>query len=137
MIWIIRLYLLIMIVIYGVIGLWAILDPIIIAHDLDYPSLLNIVGLAVTAPIGYSEFAGIYGGLNLCIGFMCVIGIFKENIATFSIKFITFLVGSIALGRVLFSMMPSTPSFYNVYFIFEVCTFLVGIFLLYQQRQLN
>ena len=49
MIWVIRLYLLIMIVIYGVIGLWAILDPIIIAHDLDYPSLLNIVGLAVTA----------------------------------------------------------------------------------------
>ena len=41
-----------MIVIYGVIGLWAILDPIIIAQELDYPSLLNIVGLAVTAPIG-------------------------------------------------------------------------------------
>ena len=86
-----------MVVIYGVIGLWAILDPIIIAQELDYPSLLNIVGLAVTAPIGYSEFAGIYGGLNLCIGFMCVVGIFKENIAIFSIKFIT---GSASLGSI-------------------------------------
>ena len=137
MIWVIRLYLLIMIVIYGVIGLWAILDPIIIAQDLGYPSLLNIVGLAVTAPIGYSEFAGIYGGLNLCIALMCVVGIFKENIATFSIKFITFLVGSIAIGRVLFSMMPATPSFYNEYFVFEVCAFLVGIFILYQQKKLD
>ena len=68
---------------------------------------------------------------------MCVVGIFKENIATFSIKFITFLVGSIALGRVLFSMMPATPSFYNEYFVFEVCAFLVGIFILYQQKQLD
>ena len=51
---------------------------------------------------------------------MCLVGIFKRNIGIFSIKFITFLVGSIAFGRVIFSMLPTTPGFYNPYFVFEV-----------------
>ena len=122
-----KFYLVFMGLTYFAIGAWAIIDP----------GFTDAIGLQVTSDIGYSEIAGIYGGLNLCIGFMCVVGIFKENIATFSIKFITFLVGSIALGRVLFSMMPSTPSFYNEYFAFEVCAFIAGIFLLYQQKQLD
>ena len=118
MIWAIRLYLLFMAAIYGLIGLWALLSPMFQALEVDYPSINELIGLSPTGPLGYSEIAGIYGGLNLCIGIMCLIGIFKKNIAIFSIKFITFLVGSIALGRVLFSIIPTTPSFYNEYFIF-------------------
>ena len=113
MIWAIRLYLLLMGFIYGLIGIWALLDPLLGALELGYPSFLNAVGLAVTSPLGYSEIAGIYGGLNLCIGIMCLVGIFKKNIGIFSVKLITFLVGSIALGRVLFSLLPTTPGFYN------------------------
>jgi len=134
LIWLIRLYLLLMVGIYGLIGVWAILDPMFGALDLDYPSFLDAVGLAVTSSIGYSEIAGIYGGLNLCIGVMCLIGIFKRNIGIFAVKFITFLVGSIALGRVLFSLIPTTPSFYNTYFIFEALTFCVGLSLLYLSK---
>ena len=96
----IRLYLLFMAAFYGLIGLWALLSPMFQALEVDYPSINELIGLSPTGPLGYSEIAGIYGGLNLCIGIMCLIGIFKKNIAIFSIKFITFLVGSIALGRV-------------------------------------
>jgi len=134
LIWVIRLYLLLMFVMYGLIGVWALLDPMFGALELDYPSFLDAVGLAVTSSIGYSEIAGIYGGLNLCIGFLCLIGIFKKNIGIFAVKFITFLVGSIALGRVLFSLIPTTPSFYNTYFIFEIVTLCVGLTLLYFSR---
>ncbi len=134
MIWINRTYLLFMALVYGLIGGWAILDPLAAGLDLGWPSFMEAVGLSVTSSIGYSEIAGIYGGLNLCIGVMCLIGIFKKNIGIFSIKLITFLVGSIAFGRVLFSMLPTTPSFYNSFFIFEVCALVVGLFLLYFQQ---
>ena len=123
-----------MALVYGLIGAWAILDPLAAGLDLGWPSFMEAVGLSVTSSIGYSEIAGIYGGLNLCIGIMCLIGIFKKNIGIFSIKLITFLVGSIAFGRVLFSMLPTTPSFYNSFFIFEVCALVVGLFLLYFQQ---
>ena len=120
-----------MTVIYGLIGVWALLDPMFGALEMDYPSFLDAVGLSVSSPIGYSDIAGIYGGLNLCIGFMCLTGIFKKDIGIFAVKFITFLVGSIALGRVLFSLIPTTPTFYNTYFIFEISALIVGIILLY------
>ena len=130
MIWLIRLYLLLMAVVYGAIGVWALLDPFLNALELGYPSFLNAVGLSISSPIGYSEVAGLYGGLNFFIGLMCIVGIFKKNIGIFSIKFITFLVGSIATGRVLFSLFPSAPDFFSYIFLFEVCTFLVGLFFL-------
>ena len=123
--------------VYFLIGVWAILDPLIGALELGYPSFLNAVGLSVTSPLGYSEIAGIYGGLNLCIGLMGLVGIFKKNIGIFSIKFITFLVGSIAFGRVIFSLLPTTPGFYNSYFIFEISAFIIGIILLYLPKKLG
>ena len=137
MIWVIRLYLLIMAFVYAAIGIWALLDPLLGALELGYPSFLTIVGLSITHPLGYSEIAGLYGGLNLCIGILCLIGIFKKQIAIFAIKFITFLVGSISLGRVLFSLLPTTPSFINIPFIFEISAFFIGIFLLFNSKKLN
>tara|TARA_X000001036_G_scaffold421110_1_gene442635 strand:+ start:3930 stop:4319 length:390 start_codon:yes stop_codon:yes gene_type:complete len=124
-------------IIYGLIGIWALLDPMFGALELNYPSFLDAVGLSVSSQIGYSEIAGIYGGLNLCIGIMCLVGIFKSNIGIFSIKFITFLVASIALGRVLFSLIPTTPGFYNPYFVFEVSAFVIGVTLLVLNKRLN
>ena len=131
MIWILRIYLLLLAVMYFFIGVWAILDPLLNALELGYPSFLNAVGLSVTSPLGYSEIAGIYGGLNLCLGIMCFIGIFKRSIGIFSIQFVTFLVGSIAIGRIIFSLFPTTPGFYNPYFLFEVIAFFIGLFFLY------
>ena len=137
MIWLIRIYLFFMAFVYFIIGIWAIFDPLIGALELGYPSFLNAVGLSVTSPLGYSEIAGIYGGLNLCIGLTCIVGIFKKNIGIFSIKFITFLVGSIAFGRVIFSLLPTTPGFYNSYFVFEISAFIIGIILLYLPKKLG
>ena len=124
-------------IIYGLIGIWALLDPMFGALELNYPSFLDAVGLSVSSQIGYSEIAGIYGGLNLCIGIMCLVGIFKSDIGIFSIKFITFLVASIALGRVLFSLIPTTPGFYNPYFVFEISAFVIGVALLVLNKRLN
>lgn len=137
MFWLIRLFLLLMSIMYLLIGVWAILDTLLNAVDISAPSFMDIVGLSVSSEIGYSEIAGLYGGLNLGIGLMCLVGIFKEHIGIFAIKFITFLTGSIASGRVIFSMLPSTPSFLNSFFITEVCTCLVGIGLLKYLRDLN
>ena len=123
-----------MALVYGAIGGWAILDPLAAGLDLGWPSFMEAIGLSVRSEIGYSEIAGIYGGLNLCIGIMCLIGIFKKNIGIFSIKLITFLVGSIAFGRVIFSMLPTTPSFYNSFFVFEVLALAVGLLLLFLQK---
>jgi len=134
LIWINRIYLLFMALVYGAIGGWAILDPLAAGLDLGWPSFMEAIGLSVRSEIGYSEIAGIYGGLNLCIGIMCLIGIFKKNIGIFSIKLITFLVGSIAFGRVIFSMLPTTPSFYNSFFVFEVSALAVGLLLLFLQK---
>ena len=137
MIWIIRLYLLLMSAIYSLIGIWALLDPVAGALDLGWPSFSVAVGLSVISEVGYSEIAGIYGGLNLCIGIVCLIGIFKRDIGFFFIKFITFLVGSIALGRVLFSLLPTTPTFMNTYFIFEVVAFVIGLSLISQIKRIR
>jgi len=120
--------------VYATIGAWAILDPLLGALELGYPSFLNAVGLSIASPLGYSEIAGIYGGLNLCLGIMCLVGIFKKNVGIFSIKFITFLVGSIAFGRVIFSMLPTTPGFFNPYFVFEIIALFVGLLLLHLQK---
>jgi len=137
LIWVIRLYLLLMSVIYSWIGIWALLDPVAGALDLGWPSFSVAIGLSVTSEIGYSEIAGIYGGLNFCIGLACLLGIFKKDIGIFLIKFITFLVGSIALGRFLFSMLPTTPTFMNTFFLFEVCAFVIGMILLYSNSRMD
>ena len=137
MIWVIRLYLLLMSLIYSWIGIWALLDPVAGALDLGWPSFSVAIGLSVTSEIGYSEIAGIYGGLNFCIGLACLLGIFKKDIGIFLIKFITFLVGSIALGRFLFSMLPTTPTFMNTFFLFEVCAFVIGMILLYSNSRMD
>jgi len=137
LIWIIRLYLLLMSAIYSLIGIWALLDPVAGALDLGWPSFSVAVGLSVISEVGYSEIAGIYGGLNLCIGIACLLGIFKRDIGFFFIKFITFLVGSIALGRILFSLLPTTPTFMNTYFIFEVVAFVIGLSLISQIKRIR
>ena len=59
LVWFVRLFLLFMGVTYFGIGVWAILDPILSALELGYPSFLEAVGLTVTSEIGYSEIAGI------------------------------------------------------------------------------
>ena len=133
MIWIIRLFLLVMGLTYFAIGVWAIFDSMF-----DFlPSFTKAVGLSVNSEIGYSEIAGLYGGLNLCIGLMCLIGLFKEYIGVFSIKFLTFLTGSIASGRIIYSFLPATPTFFNTFFIFEITACLLGVWFLRSLKELD
>ena len=47
------------------------------------------VGLSVTAPIGYSEVAGVYGGINVLVGLLCLVGIFSKYVAKKSFVFIS------------------------------------------------
>mgnify|MGYP005650926225 FL=1 len=101
------IFLLLMAAVYLPIGLWAIIAPAQDALGLELPSFYEAVGLSVISPIGYSEFAGIYGGINIVIGLMFLIGIFKEKVGLFSIKILVFLVGSIALGRFLLMLLGS------------------------------
>ena len=125
------IFLLMMAVVYLPIGLWAIIAPAQDALGLELPSFYEAVGLSVISPIGYSEFAGIYGGINIVIGLMFLIGIFKKEVALFSIKVLVFLVGSIALGRFLLMLLGSQaglPVEINAFLIFEIIVFLVGLF---------
>ena len=124
------IFLLLMAAIYLPIGLWAIIAPAQDALGLELPSFYEAVGLSVISPIGYSEFAGIYGGINIVIGLMFIIGIFKKQIGLFSIKILVFLVGSIALGRFLLMLLGSQaglPVEINTFLIFEIVVFLIGM----------
>ena len=128
MIWIIRLFLLIYAVLYFGIGAWAMIDPVRDALELaNIPSFMKAVGLQVTAEIGYSEVAGLYGGINIIIGLLCFFALFSRGITTYVLSLLAFLTFSIALGRYLFSLIPSTPSFYNAFFVFEVATFAISL----------
>lgn len=140
MIWIIRILLFSYAVIYFGIGAWAILDQVKDALELNYaiPSFMDAVGLKVITPIGYSEIAGLYGGINLIVGLLCLLGLFSRGIATYALSLLAFLTFSIALGRYLFALIPSTPTFYNTFFIFEVTTFVLSLtFFLYMKYLYN
>ena len=124
------IFLILMAAVYLPIGLWAIIAPAQDALGLELPSFYEAVGLSVISPIGYSEFAGIYGGINIVIGLMFLIGIFKEKVGLFSIKILVFLVGSIALGRFLLMLLGSQaglPVEINTFLIFEIIVFLIGL----------
>lgn len=134
MIWIIRIFLLIYAVIYFGIGAWAIIDPVKDALELDVPSFMAAVGLQVTGVIGYSEVAGLYGGINMILGLLCFFGLFSRGIAAYAFSLLAFLTFSIALGRYLFALIPTTPTYYNAFFIFEVVTFILSLsFFLYMK----
>ena len=124
------IFLLLMAGIYLPIGLWAIIAPAQDALGLELPSFYEAVGLSVISPIGYSEFAGIYGGINIVIGVMFLIGVFNKQVGLFAIKILVFLVGSIALGRFLLMLLGSQaglPAEINAFLIFEIIVFLIGI----------
>ena len=128
MIWIVRLFLLTYAVLYFGIGAWAMIDPVKDALELsNVPSFMDAVGLKVSDVIGYSEVAGLYGGINMIIGLLCLLGLFSRGIATYVLSLLAFLTFSIALGRYLFALIPSTPTFYNTFFIFEVVTFVLSL----------
>ena len=134
------IFLLLMAAVYLPIGLWAIIAPAQDALGLELPSFYEAVGLSVISPIGYSEFAGIYGGINIVIGLMFLIGIFKEHVGLFSIKVLVFLVGSIALGRFLLMMLGSQaglPIEINTFLIFELIVFSIGIIFIRALKDIN
>ena len=140
MIWIIRLFLMTYAVLYFGIGLWAIIDPVKDALELSYeiPSFMSAIGLSISGEIGYSEVAGLYGGINMIIGLLCFLGLFSRGIATYVLSLLAFLTFSIALGRYLFALIPSTPTFYNTFFIFEVVTFFLSLsFFIYMKYLYN
>ena len=124
------IFLLLMAAVYLPIGLWAIIAPAQDALGLELPSFYEAVGLSVISPIGYSEFAGIYGGINIVIGVMFLIGVFNKQVGLFAIKLLVFLVGSIALGRFLLMLLGSQaglPAEINAFLIFEIIVFFIGI----------
>ena len=124
------IFLLLMAAVYLPIGLWAIIAPAQDALGLELPSFYEAVGLSVISPIGYSEFAGIYGGINIVIGVMFLIGVFNKQIGLFAIKILVFLVGSIALGRFLLMLLGSQaglPAEINAFLILEIIVFFIGI----------
>ena len=124
------IFLLLMAAVYLPIGLWAIIAPAQDALGLELPSFYEAVGLSVISPIGYSEFAGIYGGINIVIGVMFLTGVFNKQVGLFAIKVLVFLVGSIALGRFLLMLLGSQaglPAEINAFLIFEMVVFSIGI----------
>jgi len=140
MIWIIRIFLLAYGVLYFGLGAWAIIDPVKDALELssEIPSFMDAVGLKVSNVIGYSEVAGLYGGINMIVGLLCLLGLFSRGIATYAFSLLAFLTFSIALGRYLFALIPSTPTYLNTFFIFEVTTFVLSlVFFLYMKYLYN
>ena len=132
-----RVFLLIMSLVYMPIGLWALLDPIRNPFPFSLGSFEEAIGLDVVSAIGFSEIAGLYGGVNLVLGLMMGLGMFHRSVANLSIMILTFLTGSMALGRFLGSLLPDTPGFLNAFFIFECVVFGFGFYFVYQSRLLS
>ncbi len=61
---------------------------------------MDVVGLKVTDVIGYSEVAGLYGGINMIIGLLCLLGLFSRGIATYAFSLLAIFNFSIALGSI-------------------------------------
>ena len=75
---------------------------------------------------------------SMIIGLLCLLGLFSRGIATYVLSLLAFLTFSIALGRYLFALIPSTPTFYNTFFVFEVVTFVLSLsFFLYMKFLYN
>ena len=130
-------FLFIMSIIYLTIGLWALLYPIGHLFSLPLTSFESAVGLSVVESIGYSEIAGLYGGINLVLGILLGVGVFKDGIGDVSLCILTFLTGSIAFGRFLGFFTHGISSFMNTYFLFECVVFGLGVFFIYQVPFLN
>ena len=137
MIWLLRIYLFLYFILYFGIGAWAVIEPVREILEFDIPSFMLAVGLSVSAPIGYSEVAGLYGGINLMVGIFCLLGLFSKYLANKALFILAFLTFSIAAGRYLLSLMPTAPGFLNSFFIFEVATFFISIFFMIYLRTLN
>ena len=137
MIWLLRIYLFLYFILYFGIGAWAVIEPVREILEFDIPSFMLAVGLSVSAPIGYSEVAGLYGGINLMVGIFCLLGLFSKYLANKALFILAFLTFSIAAGRYLLSLIPTAPGFLNSFFIFEVATFFISIFFMIYLRTLN
>ena len=137
MIWLLRIYLFLYFILYFGIGAWAVIEPVREILEFDIPSFMLAVGLSVSAPIGYSEVAGLYGGINLMVGIFCLLGLFSKYLANNALFILAFLTFSIAAGRYLLSLIPTAPGFLNSFFIFEVATFFISIFFMIYLRTLN
>ncbi len=137
MIWLLRIYLFLYFILYFGIGAWAIIEPVREILEFDIPSFMLAVGLSVSAPIGYSEVAGLYGGINLMVGIFCLLGLFSKYLANKALFILAFLTFSIAAGRYFLSLIPTAPGFLNSFFIFEVATFFISIFFMIYLRTLN
>ena len=116
MIWIIRIFLLVYAVLYFGIGAWAIIDPVKDAIEIGYeiPSFMDVVGLRVTDVIGYSEVAGLYGGINIIIGLLCLLGLFSRGIATYAFSLLAFLTFRI-LSLQIFLLFLGKSIFFNLF----------------------
>ena len=132
-----RVFLLLMSAIYMSIGLWALLNPIRDFFPFLLGSFERAIGLEVISAIGFSEIAGLYGGLNLVLGLLMGVGMFNRSVANLSIIILTFLTGSIALGRFIGALLAGMPGFLNAYFIFECVVFGIGTFFIYQADLLS
>ena len=124
-------------VIYAFIGLWALLNPIRDVFPFSLGSFEDAIGLEVVSAIGLSEIAGLYGGLNLVLGLLMLVAVFNRSVANLSMIILTFLTGSIVLGRFIGGLLPGMPGFLNVFFVFECVVFGLGIFFIYQADLLS
>jgi len=121
MIWIIRLFLFLYALLYIALGGWAIIEPgRMELFGENFPSFMQYIGLSVTSPIGYSEIAGIYGGINIMLGLIALIGVFVNRFAKWACSLLIFLCGSIFLGRYVFSILhESIPGNSNIFFLYN------------------
>ena len=77
-------------IIYGYLGLWALVFP---------DNYTTSIGLVITNPLGLAEIRAVYGGINTLIGFSALACIFKTQYQELFLKNFSFIVTGILLGR--------------------------------------
>ena len=85
-----RLFLLLTSIMFFAFGLWSIGDPVGMASRL---------GVNIGGPAGVFELRGIYGGVSLGAGLLCLLGAAKARFELAALCFIAAYTGGYVIGR--------------------------------------
>lgn len=98
-------------------------------------ALEQIAGLAASSPTGTTEIRAMYGGLEVGVGVMCLIAIFRPDLVRAALFALACLTGGLVVGRALGWAIDGSGTPYTVSVLsFEVFTFVVSALVLSRTR---
>ncbi len=117
-----RLYLIVQGVLLVIFGGVALMDPMLLGEQL---------GVEIAGRHGTFEFRGIYGGVSLGAGIVCLLGAFLRRFSNPGLMFLAIYMGGYLIGRAAAIGLEGQPEDYYWAFIgYEAVSFLLALLFL-------